>query len=54
MNQKQSNIPKSPDQRILELEGKIKLLENQKAQLERQNYIADARAVIFDIAIEAF
>ena len=38
-NQTQLNMPKSPEQRILELEAKVKLLEKQKAQLERQNYI---------------
>lgn len=27
-------MPKSPEQRILELEAKVKLLEKQKAQLE--------------------
>jgi len=42
-------MPKSPKQRIIELEAKVKLLEKQKVQLERQNYIANAKAVIFDI-----
>src|SRR5690606_36094817 len=51
-NQTPSNIPKSPEQRILELEVKVKLLKKQKAQLERQNYIADAKAVIFDMLID--
>lgn len=51
-NQTPSNMPKSPEQRILELEAKVKLLEKQKAQLERQNYIADAKAVIFDMMID--
>jgi transposase len=36
-NQTPSNMPKSPEQRILELEAKVKILEKQKAQLERQN-----------------
>lgn len=45
-------MPKSPEQRILELEAKVKLLKKQKAQLERQNYIADAKAVIFDMLID--
>ncbi|WP_407490384.1 transposase [Elizabethkingia anophelis] len=47
-----SNMPKSPEQRILELEAKVKLLEKQKAQLERQNYVADQKAVIFDMMID--
>lgn len=51
-NQTPSNMPKSPEQRILELEAKVKLLKKQKAQLERQNYIADAKAVIFDMLID--
>ncbi len=48
-NQTPSNMPKSPKQRIIELEAKVKLLEKQKVQLERQNYIANTKAVIFDI-----
>lgn len=51
-NQTLSNMPKSPEQRILELEAKIKLLEKQKAQLERQNHIADSKAAFFDIMID--
>lgn len=51
-NQTPSNMPKSPEQRILELEAKVKLLEKQKAQLEHQNYIADSKAVIFDMMID--
>ena len=45
-------MPKSPEQRILELEAKVKLLEKQKAQLERQNYISDSKAIIFDMMID--
>ena len=51
-NQTPSNMPKSPEQRILELEAQVKILEKQKAQLERQNYISDAKAVIFDMMID--
>ncbi|WP_218620395.1 helix-turn-helix domain-containing protein [Flavobacterium sp. I3-2] len=51
-NQTQLNMPKSPEQRILELEAKVKLLEKQKAQLERQNYISDSKAIIFDMMID--
>ena len=32
-------MSKSPEQQILELEAKVKLLKKQNAQLERQNYI---------------
>lgn len=51
-NQIPSNMPKSPEQRIMELEAKVKLLEKQKAQLERQNYISDQKSIIFDMMID--
>jgi transposase-like protein len=51
-NQTSSNMAKSPEQRILELEAKVRLLEKQKAQLERQNHIADSKAIIFDMMID--
>ena len=35
-NQTPSNMPKTPEQKILELEQKVKLLEKQKAFLEKQ------------------
>ena len=51
-NQTSSTMSKSPEQRILELEAQVKLLEKQKSQLERQNYIADSKAIIFDMMID--
>lgn len=51
-NQTSSNMPKTPEQRIMELEAKIKLLEKQKAQLENQNHISDSKAIIFDMMID--
>ncbi len=51
-NQTPSNMPKSPEQKIMELEAKVKLLEKQKAQLERQNYISDQKSIIFDMMID--
>jgi len=51
-NQIPSNMPKSPEQRIMELEAKVRLLEKQKAQLERQNYISDQKSIIFDMMID--
>ena len=51
-NQTPSNMPKSPEQRIIELEVKVKLLEKQKALLEREAYVADKKAVIFDMMID--
>ncbi|MCL9807733.1 hypothetical protein NAT51_19610 [Flavobacterium amniphilum] len=50
-NQTPSNMPKTPEQRIMELEAKVKLLEKQKAQLEHQNHISDSKAIIFDMMI---
>ncbi|WP_211089541.1 hypothetical protein [Flavobacterium supellecticarium] len=51
-NQTPSNMPKTPEQRIMELEAKVKLLEKQKAQLEKQNHISDSKAIIFDMMID--
>jgi transposase len=51
-NQTPSNMPKTPEQRIMELESKVKLLEKQKAQLENQNHISDSKAIIFDMMID--
>jgi transposase len=50
-NQTPSNMPKSPEQRIMELEAKVKLLEKQKALLEQQAHVADSKAIIFDMMI---
>jgi transposase len=51
-NQTPSHMPKTPEQKILELEAKVKLLEKQKAYLEEQNNRADKKAIIFDMMIE--
>lgn len=51
-NQTPSNMPKTPEQRIMELEAKVKLLEKQKALLESQNHISDSKAIIFDMMID--
>lgn len=51
-NQTPSNMPKSPEQRIMELEAKVKLLEKQKAFVERQSFVADKKAIIFDMMID--
>lgn len=50
-NQTPSNMPKSPEQKIMELEAKVILLEKQKALLEQQAHIADSKAIIFDMMI---
>ena len=51
-NQTPSNMPKSPDQRIMELEAKVKLLEKQKSFLEQQAHVSDSKAIIFDMMID--
>ena len=50
-NQTPTNMPKSPEQKIMELEAKVKLLEKQKAFLEQQAFVADKKAIIFDMMI---
>lgn len=47
-----SRMPKSPEQKIMELEAKVKLLEKQKALLEKQAYVADKKSIIFDMMID--
>jgi len=51
-NQTPSNMPKTPEQKIMELEAKVKLLEKQKSFLEEQAYVADKKAIIFDMMID--
>jgi len=51
-NQTPSNMPKSPEQNIMELEAKVKLLEKQKALLEQQAHVSDSKAIIFDMMID--
>ena len=51
-NQTPSNMPKSQEQKILELEQKVKLLEKQKKFLEHQVDRADRKAVLFDMMID--
>lgn len=51
-NQTPSNMPKTQEQKLLELEQKVKLLEKQKAFLEKQVDTADKKAIIFDMMID--
>ncbi|MFV8269948.1 transposase [Flavobacterium sp. GT2N3] len=51
-NQTPSTMPKTPEQKIMELEAKVKLLEKQKSFLEQQAYVADKKAIIFDMMID--
>ena len=50
-NQTPMNMPKTPEQRIMELEAEVKLLQKQKAFLEKQAYVADKKVIIFDMMI---
>lgn len=51
-NQTPSNMPKSLEQKLMELEQKVKLLEKQKKFLEQQVETADKKAIIFDMIID--
>lgn len=46
------SMTKSPEQRILELEQKVKLLEQQKASLERAVDIAQEKAIFFNMMVD--
>ena len=52
INKTPSNMPKSKDQKILELEQKIKLLEKERNFLEHQAKNADKKAIFFDMMID--
>lgn len=45
-------MPNTPEQKIMELEAKVKLLEKQKALLEHQAHVTDKKAIIFDMMID--
>jgi transposase len=45
-------MEKTPEQKIMELEVQVKLLEKQKAFLERQAFVADKKAILFDMMID--
>ncbi len=51
VNQTPSQMPKSSEQKLMELEQTVRLLERQKAQLEHQVAQADKKAIIFDMMI---
>ena len=51
-NQTPSNMPKSQNRKLFELEQKVKLLEKQKTMLEKQVEKADKKAIIFDYMID--
>ncbi|WP_211357884.1 MULTISPECIES: hypothetical protein [Bizionia] len=45
-------MSKIPEQRILELEAKVKLLEKQKARAEHLAERADKKVIIFDMLVD--
>ena len=45
-------MSETPEQKILELEAKIKLLEKQKARAEHLAERADKKAIIFDMLVD--
>lgn len=47
-----SSMSKTPEQRILELEAKVKLLEKQKARAEHLAERADKKVIIFDMLVD--
>lgn len=51
-NQNPSSMSKTPEQKIMELEAKVKLLQKQKAHLEQQAFVSDKKAIIFDMMIK--
>lgn len=51
-NQTPSNMPKSPNQKLMKLEQEVLLLKKQKAFLEKQVEQSDKKAVIFDMMID--
>ncbi|AEV31851.1 hypothetical protein Oweho_0838 [Owenweeksia hongkongensis DSM 17368] len=51
-NQTPIQMPKTPEQKLMELEQKVRLLEKQKKQLEHQIERADKKAIIFDMMID--
>ncbi len=51
-NQSPSKMSKTPEQKLLELEAKVRLLEKQKHRLEDQLKRSDDKAIIFDMMID--
>ncbi|MEP2687143.1 hypothetical protein [Maribacter dokdonensis] len=45
-------MSKTPEQRIIELEAKVKLLEKQKARAEHLAERADKKVIIFDMLVD--
>lgn len=52
VNKSIMKMPKSKDQRLLELEQKVLLLEKQKKELEKKAETADKKVILFDMMID--
>ena len=46
------SLKKTPEQKIIELEAKVKLLEKQKARAEHLAERADKKVIIFDMLVD--
>lgn len=51
-NKSHLTLEKSPEQKLLELEAKVRLLEKQKASLEKKLEETDKKVIIFDMMID--
>jgi transposase len=51
-NQTSLNMPKTPEQKLLELEQEVRLLKKQKTFLEKQVEQSDKKAIMFDMMID--
>ena len=51
-NKTHKAMGKSPEQKLLELEQKVKLLEKQKASLEKRIDVSDKKVILFDMMID--
>jgi transposase-like protein len=51
-HQTNKTMSKTPEQKILELEAKVKLLEKQKARAEHLAERADKKVIIFDMLVD--
>lgn len=51
-NKSKVKMPKSNEQKLLELEQKVKLLEKQKKELEKKADTADKKVILFDMMID--
>ena len=51
-NKSHLKLEKSPEQKLLELESKVRLLEQQKASLEKKLEVSDKKVILFDMMID--